>query len=111
MAKERLHDATDSLIFISGMAPLDPDDPFYNIFHGDPSLDCNSHIEADFYMSRIMLKRIVICCHCAGEFGSPVELNSHLKAPEGPYYVMLPTCMICLENSCNIIVRTAKQNA
>ena len=40
-----------------------------------------------------------------------MELNSHLKAPEGPYSVVLPACKVCLENSCNIIVCVAKQNA
>ena len=88
-----------------------PDDPFYNIFHCDPFLDCDSHIEVDLYTSRIMLERIVLCCHCASKFDSPVELNSHLKAPESPYSVVLPACKVCLENGCNIILRVARQNA
>jgi hypothetical protein len=81
VAKNRLHDATESPIFICGMAALDYDDPFYNMFLRDPSLDCDTHIEVDFYTSRIMPGRIELCCHCAGEFDSPIELNSDLKAP------------------------------
>ncbi len=81
VAKDRLHDATESPIFVCGMAALDSDDPFYNIFLCNPSLDCNTHIEADLYTSRIIHERIELCCHCAGEFDSPVELNSNLKAP------------------------------
>ncbi len=73
-----------SPIFICGMAPLDFDDPMYGIFRCDPSLlDCNTHIEADFYTSRIKAKRIELCCYCAGEFNSRVELNSNLKYPYG----------------------------
>ncbi len=111
MAKDRLHDATESPIFICGMTALDPDDLFYNICLCDPSLDCDTHIEADVYTSRIMPERIELCCHCAGEFDSPLELNSNLKAPEGPYSMVLPVCKVCLENGCSIIVRAAGQNA
>ena len=49
VAKDRLHDATESPIFICGMAALDYDEPFYNIFLCDPSLDCDTHIEAIFF--------------------------------------------------------------
>ena len=93
------------------MAPLDPDDPIYDIFQCDPSLECNTHIEANFYTARIQPGRIELCCHCAGEFVSPVELNTNLKHREGPYSVVLPVCKACLENGCNIIVREARQNA
>jgi len=55
--------------------------------------------------------RIELVCLCAGEFDSPVQLNSNLKAPEGPYSIVLPVCKVCLENGCNIIVRAARQNA
>ena len=58
VAKDMLNDATESPIFICGMTALDSDDPFYNIFLCDPSLDCNTHIEADFYTSRIIPERI-----------------------------------------------------
>ncbi len=68
MAKDRLHDAMDSSIFMCGMTPLDPDDPCYDIFHCDPSLDCTTHIEADLYTSKVQLLRVELCCHCAGEF-------------------------------------------
>jgi hypothetical protein len=111
MARDRLHDAMESPIFVCGMAPLDPDDPCYDVFHCDPSLDCNAHIEANFYTSKIQPTRVELCCHCAGEFDSPVELNSSLKAPDGPYSVVLPACKLCLNNGCHIIVRGARQNA
>ena len=42
---------------------------------------------------------------------SPVELNSNLEYREGPYYVLLPVCKVCLQNDCNIIVRATRQNA
>jgi hypothetical protein len=111
LAKDRLRDATESTIFVCGMAPLDFDDPLYDIFQCDPSLSCDTHVEADLYTFRIMLEHIELCCHCAGEFDSPVELNSNLKAPEGPYSIVLPVCKACLENGCSIIVRAARQNA
>jgi len=88
--KDRLHDAMESSIFICGMAPLDPDDPCYGIFECDISLDCETHVEADFYVSGIEPSRKEICCHCAGVCDSLVELNSYLKAPIGPYSVVLP---------------------
>jgi hypothetical protein len=40
-----------------------------------------------------------------------IELNSTLKAPDGPYSVVLPICKMCLDNGCHIIVRGARQNA
>ena len=90
---------------------LNPHDPCYDVFHCDPSLDCNAHIEANFYTSKIQPTRVDLCCHCAGEFYSPVELSSSLKAPNGPYSVVLPACKMCLNNGCHIIVRGARQNA
>ena len=66
MAKDRSLDATESTIVICGIAPLDPDDPCYAIFHCDPSLDCDTHIESKFYTSQIQAHRIDICCHCVG---------------------------------------------
>ncbi len=63
------------------------------------------------YTARIRPERIELCCHCVGEFNSPVELSTNLKQPEGPYSVVLPVCKACLENSCSIIVRAARQNA
>ncbi len=32
VAKDRLRDAMESTIFVCGMAPLDTDDPMYDIF-------------------------------------------------------------------------------
>ena len=93
MARDRSRDAMESIIFVCGMAPLDSDYPMYDIFHCYPSLDCNIHIEADFYTARIRPERIELCCHCAGDFNSPVELNSNLKHPEGPYYIVLAPLM------------------
>ena len=111
MAKGRLNDAIDSPIYICGMAPLDPDDPCYDIFHCDTTLDCETHLEPEYYVSRIEPMRLELCCHCAGVSKSPIELNTSLKAPEGPYSVVLPICKACLDSGCNIIVRSARQNA
>ena len=48
MAKDRLLNAMESTIYMCEMAPLDSDDPCHDIFHCDPSLDCNTHIESEF---------------------------------------------------------------
>jgi hypothetical protein len=48
--KDRLHDAMESSIFVCGMASLDPDDPCHGIFLCDTSLDCDTHMEAEFYV-------------------------------------------------------------
>ena len=78
----------------------------------DPSLECDTHVESDFYVSRVQPDRVVLCCHCAGTMhNSLVELHTHLKAPEGPYSVVLPICKACIESGCHIIVRHARQNA
>jgi len=111
MAKGRLIDATESTIFICGMAPLDPDDPFHDIFLCDTSLDCDMDIDSSFYVSRILPLRLELCCHCAGVFESPIDLNNQLNAPEGPYSVVLPICKACLKSGCHIIVRSARANA
>ena len=42
-AKARLNDVTISLIYMCGMAPLDPDDLIYDVFLADPSLDCDQY--------------------------------------------------------------------
>jgi hypothetical protein len=42
---------------------------------------------------------------------SLVKLKSQLKAPEGPYYVVLRICKSCVDNGYHIIVRAARQNA
>jgi hypothetical protein len=111
MAKGRLIDAMESSIFICGMAPLDHDDPYYNIFLCDPSQDCDSPLEPEFYVSKIQPKRLELCCHCAGGFDSPIDLNPSLKAPDGPYRLVLPICKQCYDNGCSIIVRGSHQNA
>jgi hypothetical protein len=84
MAKDKLLDAMKSIIFMCGMAPLDLDDPCYAIFHCDSSLDCDTHIESEFYTSKIQPKRIDIWCHCADANDSPVTLNTFLNDSEGP---------------------------
>ena len=48
----------DSPIFTCGMAPLDPDDPCFALFHCDPSLECDTHVEPEFYTSRIELTQM-----------------------------------------------------
>jgi len=98
MARARLHDAIETPIFGCGMAPMDKDDPCYDVFHCDPSSDCNAHIEANFYTLKIQPTRVELCYHCAGNFDSPVELNCSLKVPDGPYSVVLPACTMCLDN-------------
>jgi len=110
LVKNRLHDAMKSSIFICGMAPLDHDDPCYGIFQCVISLDCETHVEADFYVSGTELSREKICCHCAGVFNSPIELNSSLKDPIGPYSVVLSVCKACFDDGYNTIVRAARQN-
>ncbi len=84
MVKGRLQDAIESPIFICGMAPLDPDDPCHELFLCDTSLDCDSHVEAEFYVSRVQSTRLELCCNCAGVLDSPIVMNTHLKAPSGP---------------------------
>jgi len=68
-------------------------------------------VEAEFYVSGIEPSRKELCCHCAGVCDSPIELNSFLKAPIGPYSVVLPICKACLDDGHNIIVRMARRNA
>jgi len=112
MVKDRLHDAMESTIYMCGMAALDFDDPYYDILFCDPSLECDTIVEPKFYVSRIQPGRMVLCFHCAGTLpDSAIEMNSHLKAPEGPYSVVLPICKACMDSGCHIIVRNARQNA
>jgi hypothetical protein len=76
---------------------MNQDDPFYDVFYWGPSLDCVAHIEANFNALKKQPTRVQLCCHCAGEFDSPVEFNYYLKAPHGPYYYMM----------CSLLVRCA----
>jgi hypothetical protein len=64
-AKDKPVDATESLIYMCGMAPLDPDDPYFDIFRCDPSLDCDTHIESEFYTSKIQSTRVKMFCNSA----------------------------------------------
>ena len=75
----------------------------YDVFNCEPSLDCNSHIEAIFYTSKFQPTRVELCCHCAGEFDTPVHLIMDS--------IVLPACKMCLDNGCHIIVRRARQSA
>ena len=93
------------------MSPLNPEDPCYDVFQCDPSLDYDTHIEANIYTSTIQPERLELCCHCAGVFDSPVMMHPSLKAPAGPYSVVLPVCKDCLDGGCQIIARNARQNA
>jgi hypothetical protein len=111
MARGKLQDALESPIYICGMAPLDLDDPCYEIFLCGTTLDCDKHVESKFYVSKVQPTRLELCCYCAGEFNSPIELNTSLKAHDGPYSVVLPICKACLDNGYSIIVRAARQNA
>ena len=47
-------------------------------------LDCDSHVEADFFLPGTELSRKELCCPCAGMCDSLIELNSSLKAAIGP---------------------------
>ena len=63
------------------------------------------------YVSIIKLGRMVLCCHCAHNLtDSVIEMNTHRKAPKGPYSVMLPICKACMDGGCRIIVRNSRQN-
>ena len=86
-----LVNATESTIYMCGMAPLEPDDPFFDIFQCDLTFTCDSHIESEFFTSKIQPSRGNIYWHYAGKYDSPVELNTSLKAPDGPYVIVLPT--------------------
>ena len=58
IAKDRLVDATESAIYMCGMAALDLDDPFFDIFQCDSTFHCDSHIESEFYTSKIHTSKI-----------------------------------------------------
>jgi len=102
-----------SPIYIYGMAPLDFDDSFYVIFLTDPacSLDCDTHIEAEGYVSRVEHTRFEICCEFVGVLVSPIGSTTHLKALEGPYSIVLPKCKACTKSCCHVIVRSTRSNA
>ena len=53
VAKDMLVDASESIIYMCGMVPLDPADPCFEFFPCDPVLECDSHIESEFYTSKI----------------------------------------------------------
>ena len=53
--KAMMIDATESLIYMGGMGPLDHDDPYLVIFRSDFALDCDSHIESEFSTSKRIL--------------------------------------------------------
>ncbi len=91
MARGRLKDAMEFSICIYGMDSLDLDDPCYDICVCDTSLDCDTHVEAEFDVSKIQPIHLELYCYCAEVFNSPIDLNIPLKAPEGPYSVMLPS--------------------
>jgi len=72
----------------------------------------SAHIESEFYTSKIQPSRVNIFCRFAGKYDYPVELiNTSLKAPDGPYSFVLPSCEQCLANGCHVVVRGARQNA
>ena len=94
------------------MAALDFYDPCYEILLCNPSLECDTIVEPEFCASIIQLERMVLCCHCVGTLpDSPIEMNSHLKAPKGPYSIVLPICKVCIDSGCRIIVCFARRNA
>ncbi len=44
-------------------------------------------------------------------FKQQLNLNASLKAPEGPYSIVLPICEECMDKGLHMIVRAARQNA
>ena len=68
-------------------------------------------MEAEIYVSGIDPSRKELCCHCARVCDSPIELNSSLEAPIGPYSMVLPICRACLDECHNIIASAARLNA
>ena len=103
MVKDKMHDASESQIFICGMFPLDSHDPWYDLFQSDPSLDCDTRIEAEFYVSKIQPSQMDLYCHCADTVDSFIQLNTHLKAREGPYSTVLLIYKACVDNGCQVI--------
>ena len=93
-----------SCLCVGEMPPMDQDDPFYDMVHCDPYLDCAANIEANVFASRIQNTRVELCCHCVGECDSPAELKSSLKAPNDPCFVVHHVCIMYLGNGCHIIV-------
>ena len=58
MVKDRLHDSIEYSIYLCGMDALNHDDPSYDKFHCNPSLECDKYEESEFYVSRIQPKRL-----------------------------------------------------
>ena len=112
LAKVRLQDAIEPTIFMCGKSPLDPDDPCYDIFKCDPSMDCDTRVESEYYASKIMPQDIPMYCHCASTSESPITMHSHLMAQNGgPYYIVLHICEVCIASGYHILVRGTRQNA
>jgi hypothetical protein len=61
MVRGKLEDAMESPIYSCGMALLDPDDPCFETFLCDTTLDCDKHVEAEFYVSKIQPSRLELC--------------------------------------------------
>jgi len=90
MVKDRLNGVMESIIFMCGMVALDLDNMWNALFHCEPSLECDTHGKSEFYVSRIQLERVVLCCHYTGTMPAfLIELNTHLNAPKGSYFVVL----------------------
>ena len=69
MAKARLNDAMVSPIYMCGMAAsLDSNDPFYDVFLAGPSLNRDTHIEAEFYVSQVEPTRLELLLPLCGRF-------------------------------------------
>ena len=58
MARGKLQDAMESPIYVCGMAPLDLDDLCYQIFLCTTTLDCDKHVESEFYVSKVQPTRV-----------------------------------------------------
>ena len=64
-----------------------------------------------FTLKKISHNVLTCFCHCDGAKDSLVTLSASLKAPKGPYSIVLPICEDCIVVGRHNDVRTARQNA
>jgi len=62
------------------------------------------------FRGTVQPSRLELCCHCAGVLDTRIVLKTHLKAPAGPYSVVLPICNACIDSGCPIMVRSARNS-
>jgi len=74
-------------------------------------VECDTHIESEFYTSKMQPQNIAMFCHCDGAKDSLAMPKSSLKDPKGPYSILLSICEDCIVVGRHNIVRAARQNA